>query len=390
MSTSEGQRDQKQATTQVTVPDLKVELRGPQAAVVNLPVTMQITVSNPGTGLLENVQVEAQFDDGLQHASGVQKLTLNRDGPAITLAPQQSQNVELVLTPRKKGALRVKVIARAAGLVKETALVLVAAEPKLSLDVIEGPQKRFAGRPGEWKIRVANEGEVALTNVTVRDRLPPELEFDSASDNGAQVLGEVTWNLGTMEPRSERVLIVKAKATKPTAAAVQIVAATADPGIRQEAKKALEIVGLGAMGTNLTALESVLEVGKVGKHQLEITNTGSAPIANIVVKATASAELKPLQAAGPGGAVGVIQGPSFAFARYDGLQPGAKVVFTFESQALKAGDARLAVQITSDVDAEPLTLQQSTRVVAPLPGPAGNVPPPPPPGGGMVKPLPPE
>src|SRR5260370_21597182 len=182
----------------------------------------------------------------------------------------------------------------------------------------------------------------------------------------------------------------KAKATKPTASGVQIVAATADPGIRQEAKKALEIVGLGAMGTNLTALESVMEVGKVGKHQLEITNTGSAPIANIVVKATASAELKPLQAAGPGGAVGVIQGPSFAFARYDGLQPGAKVVFTFESQALKAGDPRLAVQITTDLDAEPLTLQQSTRVVAPLPGPAGNVPPPPPPAGGMVKPLPPE
>ena len=70
---------------------------------------------------------------------------------------------------------------------------------------------------GEWKIRVANEGDVPLTNVTVRDRLPAELEFDSASDNGAPVLGEVTWNLGTMEPRTQRVLMVKAKATKPTA-----------------------------------------------------------------------------------------------------------------------------------------------------------------------------
>jgi uncharacterized repeat protein (TIGR01451 family) len=388
MATGEGQKDQKQATTQVTVPDLKIELRGPQTAVVNMPVTLQITVSNPGSGALDNVQVEARFDEGLQHASGVQVLTLNKDGPPTSLAPQQSQTVELVLTPRKKGLLGVKVTARAGTLVKEASLVLTAAEPKLSVDVIEGPQKRVAGRPGEWKIRVANEGDVALTNVTVRDRLPAELEFDSASDNGAPVLGEVTWNLGTMAPRSQRVLVIKAKATKPAASAVQIVAATADPGLRQEAQKGLEIVGLGAMGTNLIAVENVLEIGKIAKHQLEITNTGSAPIGNIVVKGVASAELKPTQAAGPGGAVGVVQGQTIAFARYDGVPPGAKIVFTFEGQALKAGDARLVLTITSDVDATPLTLQQSTRIVAPLPLP-GNAPPPPP-AGGVVNPLPPE
>jgi uncharacterized repeat protein (TIGR01451 family) len=386
MSTSEGQRDQKSATTLVTVPDLKVELRGPANAVVNVPLTVQIVLTNTGSAALDSVRVEAAFDDGLAHASGVQKLTLNRDGPGIALAPQQSQTVNLDLIPRKKGPLNVKVTAMGAGLVREAAYQVVAQEPKVSINVIEGPQKRYAGRPGEWKIQVANEGDTPLTNVTVRDRLPPELEFQEASDNGQPVLGEVTWNLGTMQARSQRVLVIKAMATKPAASAVQIVAVTADPGLRQEAKKDLEIAGLGALSNNLTALDNPLEVGKVGKHELVLKNTGSAPIASIVVRATASAELKPLQAAGPGAAAGDVKGQTITFGKNDALQPGAQMVFRFESQALKAGDARLDVLITSDVNTDPLTLTQSTRVIAPLPGPA----PPPPPAGGTVKPLPPQ
>jgi uncharacterized repeat protein (TIGR01451 family) len=390
MVTGEGQKDEKAATTQVTVPDLTLELQGPPTAFINQPVRFVVTLRNPGGAVLENVQVEAQFDEGLEFGPNPksQRLTLGLNGPPIVLAPQQSQTVDLDLTPRKAGQLGIKVIARAGNLVREKSAVLLAQAPKLSLDVIEGPQKRFAGRPGEWKIRVANEGDVPLTNVMVRDRLPPELEFEAASDNGQANLGEVTWNLGTLEPRSQRVLIVKAKATRPVPAAVQIIAATADPGLNQQTQKALEIVGLGALDTNLTDLDDPLEVGKVGKYQLEITNRGSAPISNLVVRARASAELKPGAAAGPSGAMGMVDGQTVTFGKLDGLQPGAKVTFTFEAQAVMAGDARFEVQITSDVNMEPLRLQESTRVVAPLPGPGGNTPPPPP-NGGTVKPLPP-
>ena len=65
----------------------------------------------------------------------------------------------------------------------------------------------------------------------------------------------------------------------------------------------------------------------------------------------ASPELKPLQAAGPGGAAGVVKDQTIAFGKYDGLQPGAQIVFRFEAQAVKAGDARLVVQVTSDLRA---------------------------------------
>ena len=378
VETSEGLRDQKSATTVVTVPDLALDVQAPATAIVNVPAKFVITLRNPGDAVLENVQIEAEFDQGLEFAGAPQnhRLTLGVAGQPISLAPQQSRTVELELTPRKTGQLPLKVTARAGSLVREKTVVVVVQAPKLSVDVIEGPQKRVAGRPGEWKIRVVNEGEVPLTNVMLRDRLPPELEFDSASDNGQPVQGEVTWSLGTLAPRTQRVVVLKAKATRPVPQAVQIIAATADPGLSQQTQKALEIIGLGALGTNLVDLEDPIEAGKVEKYQLEITNTGSAPVVNLIVRATATAELKPLSAAGPGGAAGTVVGQTITFGKYDGLAPGMKAVYTFEAQTLKAGDARFEVQITSDLNAEPLTLQQSTRIVAPLPGP-GAAPAPP-------------
>lgn len=372
VETSEGLRDQKAATTQVTVPDLALDVQGPATAIVNQPVKFLIALSNPGSAVLDNVQIEAEFDQGLEFAAAPQnhRLTLGAGGQPTQLAPQQTRTVELDLTPRKVGPLGVKVTARAGTLVREKTVVVVGQAPKLSIDVIEGPQKRVAGRPGEWKIRVTNDGDVPLTNVTVRDRLPAELEFEAASDNGQPVLGEVTWSLGTLAPRTQRIVVLKAKATRPAPQATQIIAATADPGLSEQTQKALEIIGLGALGTNLVDLEDPIEAGKVEKYQLEITNTGSAPVVNLVVRATATAELKPLSAAGPGGAAGAVAGQTITFGKYDGLGPGMKAVYTFEAQTLKAGDARFEVQLTSDLNADPLVLQQSTRIVAPLPGPA--------------------
>jgi uncharacterized repeat protein (TIGR01451 family) len=381
--TGEGITDQKEAVIEVTQPDLTVDVQGPTASVINLPVKFVITLRNPGTAVLENVLVEAEFSDGLEFAPDpkTHRLTLGLGAAPIVLGPQQARTVELDLTPRRAGTFTLKVTAKAEGLTpREKAVSITAQAPRMSLDVIEGPQRRVAGRPGEWRFRVANEGDVPLTNVILRDRLPAELEFEAASDNGQQSLGEVIWNLGTLEPRAQRVVILKAKASRPAREALQMLSATADPGLSQQAQKGLEIIGLGAMATNLVDLEDPVEVGKVAKYQLEITNTGSAPINNVVVRAGTSPELKPLSGAGPGGIPGTINGQAIGFARVDGLAPGAKLVYTFEAQAQKAGnDARFEVLVSSDVNTDPIRVQESTRIVAPLPGPGPDALPPPPP-----------
>ena len=72
-----------------------------------------------------------------------------------------------------------------------------------------------------------------MTNVVVRDKFPPELEFVGAGQGGQLTAGEVVWNIGTLGPREKRSLQLTVLGRALTEAAVQAVIATADPGLRK-------------------------------------------------------------------------------------------------------------------------------------------------------------
>jgi uncharacterized repeat protein (TIGR01451 family) len=388
MVTGEGQRDQKSATTNVTVPGLKVGLTAPAAATVGTPVTYTTTLTNTGNAPIDAIVLEAEFDEGLAHASNAQKVST--DPPLAGLGPGQSRTETLVLTPKRAGTFKVRVTARAGGLIDRAEHTIVVQEPKLSLSFIDAPQKRIVGRPAEFKIRVANDGDVPLTGLALRDRLPAELEFVSASDGGQFVNGEVVWSLGTLDARKDRIVTVLTKAARATPAATQIAVALADGGLRQQAQAAVAIEGMGAIQTRLADETDPVEVGKVSNYRIEITNTGSAPVGNLVVKGVASPELRPTKAGlvSPVSSPGQVAGQGVAFGKYDSLRPGEKLVYVVEVQGVKAGDGRFQIEVTTGTNPEPIVEQESTRVIAPLPGP--NPPAPPPPGGGTAQPLPPE
>ena len=138
----------------------------------------------------------------------------------------------------------------------------------------------------------------------------------------------------------------------------------------------------------MNGLNNPVEVGKNVIYRMVLTNTGSAPAKNIDVKATLSDLLKAVNATGP--TKETIAPKFITFGKVDALQPGAKLTFQFECQAVKEGDARFRVEYTSDLNPAPIFEEEPTRIVAPLSAPVpGPAPPPLPPGGGAAKPLPP-
>jgi uncharacterized repeat protein (TIGR01451 family) len=257
----------------------------------------------------------------------------------------------------------------------------------VSLD-INGPQKRVVGRPAEWKISVKNPSAAPLSNVVVRDRLPPELEFQGAPQGGQYLNGEVVWNIGTLQPNEERVLDLLTLASRPAALAEQRAEVTAE-GLRREARATIEIQGLAAITLSLAALENPVEVGKVVRYRLEVVNQGSAELAAVEVKAIASEQLRPTGAAGP--SPETVAGRVVTFARLPAIPVGQKATYYVDCLAEKQGDARLRVEIVSAASAEPLVREEATRTIAPFlaPNPPAAPPAPPPPAGGLPMPLPP-
>lgn len=380
MRTAEGTADQKEVNTQITEPGLKAEILAPATSFVDAPVNYVIRLSNPGNGDLEDAQVVLEYDAGLEHdlvknPANDPKLNLLRTTvPGIKAGGAKDETV--VLVPRRPGALGIRVRVTASGLEAQAQHVVNVLRPQVSLNVI-GPAKSLVGRPVEWKIVAKNEGAADQTGVIVRDRLPAELGFVSASRGGIFNGNEVLWNVGTIKPGEAVTLDLVTETKRAALAAEKVTLLTGDGGVRVEQAKRIQIDGVPALRMELTDLNDPVEVGKNAQYRLILTNTGSAPASRIEVKATSPDLLKPVRATGPTPEKIVNQVVNFG--RVDNLAPGASVTFTFECQALKVGRAIFRVEYTSELNERPIVEEEPTTIVPPLANPI-PVPPPPPPG----------
>ncbi len=394
LTTEEGQRDQKEANTDITTPGLKVKIAAPPTATVGAPVSYQLSVTNTGSGPLDKIALTAEFERGLEHAQKAQVLTLSVDG----LAPGQSRNEILVLTPIQPGRWTTKVTGNASGLTDVDLHSLTVIEPKLAVKIIDAPQERVVGRPADFKIQVTNQGEAPITGLIVRARLPQEVNFKGASANGQFQNGDVVWNLGTLPAQGNQVLDVSTEAQRPAGAAVFAVIANAEGNINKSDQVVFAIKGVAALGLLVTDEGyDPTEVGKKVVYRIEVKNTGSAPNNNVVLRAKIPPEFRFLRAAGASKET-VNPDGSLVFAKIDNLAGGAKLDFAIEVEAIKAGQVIFEASVTSDATPTPVPWQEPTRILPVVGGnpglvpnggvpPLPNVPAPNPPGGANVPPA---
>jgi uncharacterized repeat protein (TIGR01451 family) len=380
VKTEEGLTGESCATTQVTAAQLKVGITGPATAVLGGQVAYQVTVSNPGTGPATNVKLTAVFDQGLEHESKAGSVDL-----AIgTLAANEARTVPLNLTARQEGRLVNHVTATADGGLKDQAEhPVVVQKAQVSLQ-IKGPPRRFVGRPADWDIHVVNTGEAPLTNVVVRDRLPPELGFASATEGGQLVQGEVEWRLGTLTPKQEKVVRVTTTSNQITPAAISVVVVTADAGLTKEEKASLEILGTPAYRFQVTPSANPVEVGKPMNYVITVENTGSQAANDVEISAVLPPELKVLAVTGP--SKETIAGQNITFAKVNGVKPAQVLTYTIQVEAVKTGDIRFRAALRGETLTTPVSKEAPTTIydpqapMGPPPmGPAPMGPPPAPP-----------
>src|SRR5205814_10243508 len=116
---------------------------------------------------------------------------------------------------------------------------------------------RVAGRPLTWDVEVANAGEGALGNVVVRQQLPVEVEFVSASDDGQLAGREVVWTLRGLRPGERRSVRATVNCVTLAPAALRRAVVTAEPEDRSAATPAL---GIPSAGTIRAETEATLEI----------------------------------------------------------------------------------------------------------------------------------
>jgi uncharacterized repeat protein (TIGR01451 family) len=361
--TEEGLTAERCVTTQVTQPGLKVSITAPLSGAVGVPIPVQVTLSNPGSGSATNLVVVANFDEGLEF--------LDEQGKAVSslrlrlpqLGAMETRNLEeLRLMPRQAGRLSVRVEARADGNLsdKKEHTVLVQ-QPQMKVSVT-GPKSRYVGQSAEWDLRVTNAGEVPLSNLTLRALLPPELSFRSATNAGQLQGNEVIWTLGTLQAREQRAVQLVTQGEKVTAATILRVLAAAD-GAKASDQATIQLLGVPAFEMKLgDEPGDPVPVGKRMTYQIAVKNTGSAPGPDVEMRVIIPEEMRLVPEGAKGPTAATVKGQVVTFAPVKTVAPGETLRWTIEVDAWKAGDVRFRAELRSPALEQPVVEQESTRI----------------------------
>jgi len=368
VETEEGLKDQQCVTTDITEPRLKADITGPTKGVVGTPLNYTVTVDNLGSGPATDVKLSAKLSAGLepQDLPPAQKNIRLITADQGTLKPTEQRVLPLKVVPLQPGKQTIEVQAVSGTLASDVVVATVdIVNPQLSVS-LNGPRKRYVDRPAQWNISVRNDSDIALNNVVVRNPLPPQLIFEKATASGAlNDKNEVVWDVGMLPPGQTRVLQVTTRSGKTPAQVNNSVVATAEYDLRREATATMLIEGVPALKMEAIDLNDPVEVGKQVTYQIELTNTGSAPLRLVDVAAKIPAELKAISASGPSANKIDPATQKVTFVPLAALEPGKTVKYLINCQAERAGDARFRVDVQSADLSQPVFEEEPTTVVGP-------------------------
>ena len=347
------------AGVDVTDPKLTVALEGAREALLGESATQTVLVSNPGTGAVDEVLIEAVLPEGLEHRGGPKKLTMNVSG----LAPGETKPVRLALVASAGGPQTLKITARGDGGLSATTWTTVeVASPQIDL-AIAGPSLRYVNREATVTLTVTNPGDAATDNVRLGYRVPAGFAFLSADKSGAHDPAgrTVRWFLGRIEPGESLTTAVKLKAT---AGGEQVHRAEvgASSGAKAAAEHVTRVEGTASLVLTITDSDDPVEVGAETIYTVTVKNEGTAPAKTVglACRLPEGTDLGPVR----GPAASRREGRLVLFDSLPELKPGKAAEYTIRVKGTTPGGKRFQTRLVSESISEPLIHEEITKFYA--------------------------
>jgi uncharacterized repeat protein (TIGR01451 family) len=275
-----------------------------------------------------------------------------------TLAAGAAKQARFTAKAERTGSFTNRARATADGGLEATAeCTTMVRQPVLEVDK-SGPDMRYLGRPAEYSITVRNTGDIAAQQTVLTDDIPAGTQFMGASDGGQASGGQISWNLGTIEPGGSRTVTMTLKPTQP---GVVRNTATARAYCTEASDSAqMNVEGIPAILLEVIDLDDPIEIGGMVTYVITVTNQGSAVGTNIKLVCTLPQQQSYSTAEGPTEAS--VDGQVVTFAALPSLQPKAKAAFRLTVKANDVGDVRFKVSMTTDQQTVPVEETESTNL----------------------------
>jgi uncharacterized repeat protein (TIGR01451 family) len=313
---------------EVQEPKLHLEVTGPEEVLFGQSHVYRLTLSNPGTGVAENVRINL-----LPPGGGAETVSTFEVG---NLAAGATKTAEVELTAREAGKLSVQAVAIADGDLKtEAKKELFCRKPELEVDW-RGPETQYAGTAATYFFRVRNPGTAAADDVSVRVSLPEGAEFVSASDGHVldQTKHEVAWRVGSLGPGDDCYMELRTTVNTPGENKLSITAATAAGSLTDSKFGVTKVVALADLKLDVSDPAGPVAVGDEAIYEIRVTNRGASAAADVNVVGLFSAGLEPEAI---DGAPYTVSDGRVSFHTINKLPAGQNVVLEIRAKATEAG-----------------------------------------------------
>lgn len=341
----------------VSEPLLKVAVKSAaKEFMLGDPTSQMITVTNPGTGTVHDVKIEAKLSEGLEHPSGEDRLLID----VGAVGPGETRTYRLPLTASKGGPQSVSVVATSSSDVSSTdsaKFEVIAPSIKVAVD---GPGLRYKGRNAKYTLTVTNDGSVVNSNIHVSQSIADGFKFIAADRSGKfdPSVRCIHWFIDRLEPGESTQVACELQSLQ-LGEFAHTVQAVADSGVQSDARIETRVDGISSLTMEVIDLDDPIETGSESGYEIRVKNDGSKPASRVMVSCELPAGVEFLSAKAP--VEESIEGRQLTFEPIDQIAPGGQVTIRVVTKVLRDGSHRMRVKLSSEGQQEPIVLEEVTR-----------------------------
>jgi uncharacterized repeat protein (TIGR01451 family) len=343
------------ASVKVIQPKLELLMVAPAEAVSCDPIPVKFAVANSGTGDVQNVKLVDTLPAGLQTSDGKNEIVFD----VGMLTPGQSRQFSSELKVVKNGKYVCQAVASSPDGVRaeSAAITMTVGKPALAISQTI-PEKHYLGRPLAYEITVTNKGDGPAKNTVMENTIPSAVSSIRATA-GAKLSGSrLVWQIGTISVGDSKKVRVSYMPTKEgeLASSTSVTAYCAD-SVTASAKTTVA----GIWGLLLeVGDDDPVRVKDRTTYVITVTNQGSAASTNVRIACALEENEQYVSSSGP--TAGTLESGTVNFAPLATLAPGAKATWNVVVTAIKAGDVRFKVTMTSDQLTRPVEKTDATHI----------------------------
>jgi uncharacterized repeat protein (TIGR01451 family) len=333
---------------------LAISKTGPTQASLGSPLSFRITVHNQGNAPATQVALIDELPAGLAHESGSAVLRYDLGDMAPNEVREIDVPVKAVAAGRHCNRATVQSV-ESDPAAAETCVTVT--DSRISMTK-KGPERAYLGKAARFEIVVANPGNTAVTEVHVFDT-PPEGARITGAGRGQIEDERAHWYIPRIEP-GEQINLVASMTSRKSGQSCNSAHVQTAEGLTASSQSCTEWLGHPALLIEVVDTVDPLLPGESTVYLVKVTNQGTEVDRNVRVVATFPESLSPTTATGH--TTATITGKRVNTAPFPILQPRQFIEWRIEAKANSKADARLRVQLFSDLLKTPVTEEESTHV----------------------------